>query len=91
MYLRLFRTQTLVRKFMNHLWILAIGTGVLHVEEGDAVNPINFTALPLPHVVLDVGPDDRIDHVYRERDIRYSDIMIVYIPKQLSTLDCKML
>ena len=44
---------------------LAIGTGVLHVEEGDSVNPVNFTALPLPHVVLDVGPDDRIDHVYR--------------------------
>jgi|TARA_Y100000816_G_C26104012_1_gene586025 hypothetical protein len=57
---------------------LAIGTGVLHVEEGDSINPINFTALPLPHVVLDVGPDDRIDHVYRERDIRYSDIMVLY-------------
>tara|TARA_R110002020_G_scaffold188919_2_gene387767 strand:- start:303 stop:1889 length:1587 start_codon:yes stop_codon:yes gene_type:complete len=57
---------------------LAIGTGVLHVEEGDAINPVNFTALPLPHVVLDVGPDDRIDHVFRERDIRYSDISILY-------------
>ena len=57
---------------------LAIGTGVLHVEEGDSVNPVNFTALPLPHVVLDVGPDDHIDHVYRERDIRYSDIKILY-------------
>jgi len=57
---------------------LAIGTGVLHVEEGDSINPINFTALPLPHVVLDVGPDDRLDHGYRERDIRYSDIMVLY-------------
>tara|TARA_R100000995_G_C3482200_1_gene124617 strand:- start:824 stop:2386 length:1563 start_codon:yes stop_codon:yes gene_type:complete len=57
---------------------LAIGTGVLHVEEGDAVNPVNFTALPLPHVVLDVGPDDRIDHVFRERDIRYTDIKVLY-------------
>ena len=57
---------------------LAIGTGVLHVEEGDSVNPINFTALPLPHVVLDVGPDDKIDHVFRERDVRYSDISILY-------------
>ena len=57
---------------------LALGTGVLHVEEGDAINPVNFTALPLPHVVLDVGPDDRIDHVYRERDVRYSDIKILY-------------
>ena len=57
---------------------LALGTGVLHVEEGDAINPVNFTALPLPHVVLDVGPDDRIDHVYRERDVRYSDLKILY-------------
>ena len=28
----------------------------------------------MPHVVLDTGPDDRIDHVYRERMVRYSDI-----------------
>ena len=27
---------------------------------------------------MDVGPDDRIDHVYREREIRYSDIKILY-------------
>ena len=46
---------------------LAVGTGVLHVAEGDAVNPVKFTALPLPHVVLDVGPDDMVDHVFRER------------------------
>ena len=45
---------------------LAIGTGVLHVEEGDSVNPVNFTALPLPHVVLDVGPDD-ISIMYIEK------------------------
>ena len=42
---------------------LAVGTGVLAVEEGDAINPIIFSAIPLPHVVLDTGPDDRIDHV----------------------------
>ena len=52
---------------------LAVGTGVLHVSEGDAINPINFSAIPLPHVVLDVGPNDRIDHVYRERML---DILI---------------
>ena len=63
---------------------LAIGTGVLHVEEGDAINPVNFTALPLPHVVLDVGPDDRIDHVFRERDIRYSDIAVLYPKAQVN-------
>jgi hypothetical protein len=57
---------------------LAVGTGVLHVAEGDAVYPVNFSAIPLPHVVLDVGPDDKIDHVYRERKLRYSDLPILY-------------
>ena len=57
---------------------LAVGTGVLHVQEGDAVHPVIFSAIPLPHVVLDTGPDDKIDHVYRERQVRYSDLPILY-------------
>ena len=58
---------------------LAVGTGVLAVEEGDALNPIIFSAIPLPHVVLDTGPDDRIDHVYRVRTkIRYSHLEMMY-------------
>ena len=56
-------SQEVHESFMD----LAVGTGVLCVEEGDAVNPVIFSAIPLPHVVLDTGPDDRIDHVYRER------------------------
>ncbi len=58
---------------------LAVGTGVLCVDEGDAINPISFSAIPLPHVVLDTGPDDKIDHVFRERKgIRNSEITILY-------------
>lgn len=58
---------------------LAVGTGVLAVEEGDAINPVVFSAIPLPHVVLDTGPDDRIDHVFRERKkIRYAELRILY-------------
>jgi hypothetical protein len=58
---------------------LAVGTGVLCVDEGDAINPIVFSAIPLPHVVLDTGPDDKIDHVFRERkNIRNSDLPILY-------------
>ena len=56
-------SQEVHESFMD----LAVGTGILCVEEGDSVNPINFTAIPLPHVVLDTGPDDQIDHVFRER------------------------
>ncbi len=57
---------------------LAVGTGVLSVAEGDAINPVVFSAIPLPHVVLDSGPDDKIDHVFRERQVRNSDIPIMY-------------
>ena len=54
---------------------LAVGTGVLVCEEGDAINPIRFSAIPLPHVILDTGPDDRIDHVFRERkQIRFDQL-----------------
>tara|TARA_Y100000592_G_scaffold54057_1_gene85245 strand:- start:1208 stop:2743 length:1536 start_codon:yes stop_codon:yes gene_type:complete len=58
---------------------LAVGTGVLVCEEGDAINPIRFSAIPLPHVILDTGPDDRIDHVFRERKfIRYDQLPMLY-------------
>ena len=63
---------------------LAVGTGVLCVNEGDAVNPVTFSAIPLPHVVLDSGPDDRIDHVYRERSVRCSDIPHMYKKTKIS-------
>jgi hypothetical protein len=63
---------------------LAVGTGVLSVAEGDAINPVVFSAIPLPHVVLDSGPDDKIDHVYRERQVRASDIEIMYPKAKIS-------
>lgn len=63
---------------------LAVGTGCLLVEEGDAVNPLRFTAVPLPKIVLENGPDDRIDHVYREREVRHRDIPVAYKRAKLS-------
>ena len=58
---------------------LAVGTGVLACEEGDSVNPIRFSAIPLPHVILDTGPDDNIDHVFRERkNIKFGQIKLLY-------------
>lgn len=58
---------------------LAVGTGVLCVEEGDSINPVNFTAIPLPHVVLDTGPDDRIDHVFRKRaNVQIDQLQLMY-------------
>jgi len=59
---------------------LAVGTGILCVEEGDAVNPVIFSAIPLPHVVLDTGPDDRIDHVFRERKkVKFDHLPLMYL------------
>lgn len=68
-------TQEVHESFMD----LAVGTGILCVEEGDSVNPINFTAIPLPHVVLDAGPNGNIDHVFRERKkIKFDDLAILF-------------
>ena len=66
---------------------LAVGTGILCVEEGDALNPITFPLFPLPHVVLDTGPDDRIDHVFRERKRLSFDHLPLMFPK--GTFDTK--
>jgi hypothetical protein len=64
---------------------LAVGTGVLVCEEGDALSPVRFSAIPLPHVILDTGPDDRIDHVFRERKgIRFDQIQILYPSAKLT-------
>ena len=63
---------------------LAVGTACLIVEEGDAINPVRFNAIPLPQLVLESGPDDKIDHVYRQREVRCSDITIIYPKAELS-------
>ena len=57
---------------------LAVGTGCLQITEGDAVNPIIFTAVPLSQLYLDIGPDDKIDHIFRERSLRASNIKVAY-------------
>ena len=73
-------SQEIHESFMD----LAVGTGILGVEEGNALNPVNFSAIPLTDVVLDTGPDDRIDHVFREREMRFSEIMVLYPKAELS-------
>ncbi len=68
-------SQEVHESFMD----LAVGTGVLACEEGDATYPVRFNAIPLPHVYLEAGPDGRVDHVFRERkDVEFGDIPIMY-------------
>ena len=63
---------------------IALGTGILLVEEGDAVNPIRFKAIPLPHAVLTSGHDDRVDHIFRKRMIRMKELQVAYPNADLS-------
>ena len=62
----------------------AIGTGVLLVEEGDSLNPINFQAIPLPRVMLNNGPDNKVDTVFRKRSIAYNRLMTAYPKAKMS-------
>tara|TARA_R100000700_G_C3174101_1_gene148719 strand:- start:203 stop:1801 length:1599 start_codon:yes stop_codon:yes gene_type:complete len=57
---------------------LAVGTGALLVEEGDAVRPVRFTAVPLSRLTLDTGPNDTVDTIYRTRKIKASNIKLIY-------------
>ena len=57
---------------------LAVGTGVLLVEEGDAEFPIRVSAIPQSQVILDSGPYGLIDAVYRVRKMRMREINVVW-------------
>ena len=56
----------------------AIGTGCLLVNEGTSTDPIVFNAIPLPHITLNSGPNNKIDCVYRKRQIRFGDLKVLY-------------
>jgi hypothetical protein len=62
----------------------AIGTGVMLVEEGDALNPVRFTSIPLPKVMLNNGPDNKVDTVFRKRQIAYNQLMTAYPKAEMS-------
>lgn len=53
---------------------LSIGTMVMAIEPGDAVNPIIFTAIPLPELVLEVGADGTVKAFFRERRVRHREL-----------------
>lgn len=61
----------------------AIGTGCLLVNEGTASNPIVFNSIPLPHITLNSGPDNRIDCIYRKRFMHINDIKVLYPKAEL--------
>jgi hypothetical protein len=56
----------------------AIATGILLVDEGDALNPLQHRALPLTEAILDVGPYGEHDALYRERKVKARDIAVLW-------------
>lgn len=64
---------------------LSIGTGCLLFDETtDQQRPFNFTAIGLPHYVMDVAPDGEIDAIFRVRKMRNRDVLNEY-PKGIYT------
>jgi len=63
---------------------LALGTAVIAAEEGDAVEPIRFTAIPQTQVVLGIGPFGRPDTVYRFRLLRLDQIEVIWPKASIS-------
>lgn len=57
---------------------IALGTACLDVIEGDAVDPVIFSAVPLPELAIDTGPRDEIDTYFRTRHMRLSHITVAY-------------
>ena len=57
---------------------VAIGTGNMTIEEGDAVHPLKFSAVPLSHVALERGPYDSIGAQYRKRNVRADNIKTIW-------------
>jgi hypothetical protein len=55
-----------------------IGTGAMAIEQGDPVEPIVFTALPLTQVWLMRGPMGGYDGLYWPREIKLSDIRVIW-------------
>ena len=77
-YLKILQNSNFSQEVHETFLDCAVGTGVLLVEEGDAVQPVSFKSIPLPQVLLDSGYDDKIDHVFRERYIKFKQITVAY-------------
>jgi hypothetical protein len=61
-----------------------IGTGIMLIEAGDALRPVNFRSIPLTECVLDTGPRGEVDCLMMEREIRLGDIRKLWPKARLS-------
>lgn len=54
---------------------LGVGTMCMLVENGDAINPIKFCAVPLTEILLGIGPYGDVARITRQRQFKLSHIM----------------
>lgn len=55
-----------------------IGTGIMVQDEGDALTPLAFRAIPLTEAVMDIGPHGQIDCLMREREVQAGHIQVLW-------------
>lgn len=57
---------------------LAVGTGIMHVTEGDSIDPIRFQAIPLTEIAIEDGPDGLIDDVHYRKMVKVEHLPIMF-------------
>jgi hypothetical protein len=58
---------------------LAVGTATIDIiESDDPIAPIRFAAVPIAHLYIDSGPDDRVDFIARKREMTADQIKLRY-------------
>jgi len=57
---------------------LAVGTGVLRVDNGDSLELVRFRSIPMPNVALDEGPDGKIDGVFVRHWVEPTKISVAF-------------
>lgn len=62
---------------------IGISTGALLVEEGDAIEPIRWTAYPLSQLYLDIGPHGQYDFIELPKKVKASNIKTVWPQAQM--------
>ncbi len=64
---------------------LAVGTGILHVMPGDAIDPLRFRAIPLTEIAIEDGPDGQIDDIHYRKFCKVDHLPIMYpdLPKDV--------
>lgn len=67
-----------------------ISTGFLLPEQGDAIEPVRFRALPLTQARPDLGPFDSIDALFWEREVDAGQVEVVWpdatLPRELARM-----